>query len=228
MKKILLALPLLLLCVAIGRADTYVMDMSTDAVSVKTPSQSVAKTYYLDMASDTVSSSPVVASSVSVSPAPKKAGCSCSVCTCPDGQCPNCPVALKTKHAVTIPPGYHAHTKEDGTVIVHSDSNVGKAGPHEGIAHPWPKSGYAGQTVMVDDDNFIVAAPAFGDPCPNGRCPTGVSRTRTAATTTQGSGFTTTTTTSASTERVFSVRSGPVRRLFGVLFRGGRCRGCGG
>lgn len=220
MKKILLALPLLLLCVAIGRADTYVMDVTTGNVSVQTPQPPAAQTFYLDMNTDAVSTTAPASIAVPTAPAPKS-GCSCSVCTCPDGQCPNCPVA-KAKRAVTIPPGYHAHTKEDGTVIVHSDANVGKAGPHEGIAHPWPKTGYAGQTVLVDDDNFVAAAP-LGDPCPNGRCPAGVSRTRTV------SGQTVTATTStSSTARVFSARSGPVRRLFGVLLRGGRCRGCGG
>lgn len=70
------------------------------------------------------------------------------------------------KQLVTIPVGYHAHTTIDGKVIVHSDSNVGLPGPHEGIAHPWPKTGLAGTTVLAD---FVDASPQY---CPRGqKCP---------------------------------------------------------
>lgn len=221
MKKMLYALPLLLLGVAVCRADTYVMDMSTGEVSLQAPlkTEPIANpTFYLDVTTNTVSTTPASAT-------PTKSGCSCSVCNCPDGQCPSCPLAAKVKTAVTIPPGFHAHTKEDGTVIVHSDKNKGKAGPHEGVAHPWHKSGYAGDTVLVDVNSPSAEGSIYtvlADPCPNGVCPRGVSRTTSTSST---SGQTFTTGSSTTTRARAAVRSaGPVRRIFGAVFRG-RCRG---
>lgn len=116
---------------------------------------------------------------------------------------------------VTIPPGFHAHTRTDGTVIVHSDSNLGKVGPHEGVAYPWPKTGRPGQTVIVDEAPFVpetLLALA-----PRASCPTGVPSAScpqvSGITFPQGSFYAET---SVSTEvyGTAGARSGPVRGLF--------------
>lgn len=71
------------------------------------------------------------------------------------------------KQIVTIPPGYHAHTRTDGTTFVHGDENFGDPAAHAGVARPWPKTGFPGQTVEVNGNTAVLAA----DPCPNGICP---------------------------------------------------------
>lgn len=60
--------------------------------------------------------------------------------------------------ASVVPLGFHAHTKIDGTTIVHSDDNFGSASAHAGVALPWPKTAFAGQTIVSS--------------CPGGVCPT--------------------------------------------------------
>lgn len=71
------------------------------------------------------------------------------------------------KQAVTIPPGYHAHTRADGSTFIHGDENFGKAAPHAGVARPWSKTGLPGQTVIVDETAFTASV----EPCPGGVCP---------------------------------------------------------
>lgn len=232
MKKMLLSLMLVASTAFSAKADdNYYLDMTNGNVAVvldkvvQAPAPSIAEAvadglFYMDTATGKVVS-------LSVPKAKAKSNCLCDVCTCPDGACPKgCQAKiLNPGTAFPIPKGFHAHTKADGTVIVHSDENVGDAKAHEGIVHPWKKAARGGETLLVNDNAVAVAAPnpfAAADPCPNGRCPVGVSRTST----TSGQTFTTSSNTSAG--RVFSVRSGPVRRLFGVLLRGGRCRSCGG
>jgi len=56
-----------------------------------------------------------------------------------------------SKQLVTIPPGYHAHTRTDGSVFIHGNENVGNAEAHAGVERPWPKTGVAGDTVIVDE-----------------------------------------------------------------------------
>lgn len=100
---------------------------------------------------------------------------------------------------VTIPPGYHDHTHTDGTVIVHSDKNVGSAAAHEGIERPWPKTGFPGQTVVTGNSTVLAA-----DPCPNGVCP--VNR-RVSSTVVTNSVQT------VHTESASSGRKGPLRQI---------------
>lgn len=68
---------------------------------------------------------------------------------------------------MVVPPGHHAHVTMDGRTIVHSDSNFGDPAAHSGIARPWPKTAFPGDTVTLD----APVQTAFGDPCPNGVCP---------------------------------------------------------
>lgn len=49
--------------------------------------------------------------------------------------------------SVVVPRGMHAHTKTDGTTIVHGDENWGDPVAHEGVEWPWNKSAVAGQVV---------------------------------------------------------------------------------
>ena len=74
--------------------------------------------------------------------------------------------------ATVIPAGYHAHTKIDGTTIVHADSNFGDPVAHAGVPYPWPKTGFPGQ---------VVAGPCPGGVCPTGTCPTAAVAVSTAA-----------------------------------------------
>lgn len=76
------------------------------------------------------------------------------------------------KRAVVIPPGHHAHTRADGSVFIHGDENFGNPAAHAGVVRPWPKTGFPGQTVIVDEG--VLDAPASilaADPCPGGVCP---------------------------------------------------------
>lgn len=92
--------------------------------------------------------------------------------------------AVKAAPAV-VPPGHHAHTRPDGIVIVHADSNFGNPVAHAGIPYPWPKTALAGQVVpgsfqtQAVPMTWVGAGPvwasggfAFGSGCPGGVCPT--------------------------------------------------------
>lgn len=59
------------------------------------------------------------------------------------------PKEVKKSNTVVIPPGYHAHTKTDGTRIVHADSTGNNAAAHEGVEWPWYKTGFPGQTIEI-------------------------------------------------------------------------------
>lgn len=72
------------------------------------------------------------------------------------------PAQAEQRQAVTIPPGFHAHTRTDGSTFIHGNENFGLAGPHEGVAPPWKKSGVAGQTVLVGPADFTTV----GASCP--------------------------------------------------------------
>jgi len=83
---------------------------------------------------------------------------------------PAAPVTVK--RAVVIPPGHHAHTRADGSTFIHGDENFGNPAAHTGVSRPWPKTGFPGQTVIVDE--VVSNAPASilaADPCPGGVCP---------------------------------------------------------
>ena len=77
-------------------------------------------------------------------------------------------LTAQSKKAVVIPQGYHAHQTADGKTIIHSDSNNGVPGSHNGLAGTYrsgrnfitPKTGEAGQVVEIDDpaDPPAVAA----------------------------------------------------------------------
>lgn len=76
------------------------------------------------------------------------------------------------KRAIVVPPGHHAHTRADGSTFIHGDENYGDPAAHAGVARPWPKTGFPGQTVIVDE--AVLNAPASvlaGDSCPGGVCP---------------------------------------------------------
>lgn len=128
------------------------------------------------------------------------------------------PVVPPRRTAVVVPAGHHAHTRIDGTTFIHGDENYGLAAPHAGVERPWPKTGLPGQTVIVDEP-LAVTIPKSTDvfaaaDCPNGRCPAQVRGTT--STVTQSYSATTSTRSS---------RTGPIRRLFGAIFRGrGGCR----
>lgn len=80
--------------------------------------------------------------------------------------------SIAVKRAVVVPPGHHAHTRADGSTFIHGDENYGDPAAHAGVARPWPKTGFPGQTVIVDE--VVSNAPASilaADPCPGGVCP---------------------------------------------------------
>lgn len=70
--------------------------------------------------------------------------------------------------AQVIPPGFHAHRKTDGMVIVHGDENYGSAAAHAGIERPWPKIAVAGQVVQSAN---VVPQAVSNSTCPGGNCP---------------------------------------------------------
>lgn len=79
---------------------------------------------------------------------------------------------VTVKRAVVIPPGHHAHTRADGSVFIHGDENFGDPSAHAGVARPWPKTGFPGQTVIVDKGTLDAPASILtADPCPEGVCP---------------------------------------------------------
>jgi hypothetical protein len=49
---------------------------------------------------------------------------------------------------VVVPAGHHAHRTLDGRTVIHGDWNVGDPAAHAGIPWPWPKTAFAGQTVI--------------------------------------------------------------------------------
>lgn len=49
-----------------------------------------------------------------------------------------------------IPPGYHAHRRIDGTVLIHADDNNGDSNAHAGVASPWVQIAGAGDKVPAD------------------------------------------------------------------------------
>lgn len=58
-------------------------------------------------------------------------------------------VAAPTATTMVIPPGFHAHTRTDGSVFVHSDALNNDAAAHAGVPWPWHKTAVAGQTVTT-------------------------------------------------------------------------------
>lgn len=109
----------------------------------------------------------------------------------PTSNTPAVGIAHPTASVTVIPPGYHSHTVTDADgnkkTIVHSDANVGNAAAHEGVAKPWPKTGFPGDAVTLPGNPFAIAAPCpLGGPCPAGSGP------RSSSTTTSFSSTTTT------------------------------------
>lgn len=97
---------------------------------------------------------------------PSIVACECSTgapCICGDS-C-SCTVPIQFTR---VPAGSHAHTLEDGTVIVHGDENHGNAAAHEGIAYPWYKTARAGDTVFI---GAPPRSPFATENCPDGNCP---------------------------------------------------------
>ncbi len=88
------------------------------------------------------------------------------------------PVVARVASSVVVPPGMHAHTKADGTVIIHGDENFGNAAAHAGISHPWPKTAVAGQVVQTTATAPVAATSRYTSSysqttssCPAGGCP---------------------------------------------------------
>lgn len=73
--------------------------------------------------------------------------------------CANAP----TKIVATIPPGYHAHRRTDGTVLIHADHNAGDPNAHTGVSSPWIQIAGAGDKVPAD-----LPKAAAGDCPPEG------------------------------------------------------------
>lgn len=61
-----------------------------------------------------------------------------------------------------IPPGYHAHRRIDGTVIVHKDNS--DAASHAGVASPWVQIAGAGEPVPADLP--VKSSATVADGCP--------------------------------------------------------------
>lgn len=80
--------------------------------------------------------------------------------------CANAP----TKIVPTIPPGYHAHRRTDGTVLIHADDNLGDPNAHAGVASPWVQIAGAGDKLPADTVSSQAVYSSGG--CPSGNCPT--------------------------------------------------------
>lgn len=79
--------------------------------------------------------------------------------------------ARAAQYQTVVPAGYHAHQRQDGTVIVHGDENFGDPVAHAGIARPWPKIATAGQTVRGAVVQPRAQRVIYGSSCPGGVCP---------------------------------------------------------
>lgn len=73
-------------------------------------------------------------------------------------------VPVKTT-AQFIPPGYHAHRRTDGTVLIHACNNLNDPNAHAGVASPWVQIAGAGDKVPADLSTQKAAA---GDCPPEG------------------------------------------------------------
>lgn len=71
------------------------------------------------------------------------------------------PVATTAGSTQVVPAGHHAHTRTDGTTIIHPDHTGNDAAAHAGVAWPWYKSAVAGQTVTN-----VVSGPAVAASTP--------------------------------------------------------------
>jgi hypothetical protein len=79
-----------------------------------------------------------------------------------------------TPTPTVVPPGHHAHVKQDGTVIVHGNENMGNHEAHAGIAYPYVRIAEAGQPVPTSQTqsyNYQSTYSYQSSSCPNGVCP---------------------------------------------------------
>lgn len=74
--------------------------------------------------------------------------------------CAAVPVKVGTQ---VIPPGFHAHRRTDGTVLIHADGNLNDPNAHAGVASPWVQIAGAGERVPAD-----LTKAAAGDCPPEG------------------------------------------------------------
>lgn len=90
-------------------------------------------------------------------------------------------VAAPRTSSTVIPPGHHAHTRTDGTTLVHADSSRGDPAAHAGVAWPWVVTGLPGQTVQSSlpsgeatatrSEVFEYRIQSRSQSCPGGVCP---------------------------------------------------------